>query len=150
MKFFFVGLMLLSTSISFAGDIQVNCGELIRYRQGSKSILEFPASILIPLRLPALKVKMRNVSSHTKTYGDPVISSEPVKKKRVKLSYSDETNLAKHVALLKEAKEEIKLTKGKAFVCFGEVKGLDRWHKILSYSMDSKEEALAELIKKYH
>ena len=150
MKYFFVGLMLLSASVSFAGDIQVDCGELIRYRQGTKSALGFPGNIFLPLRLPALKVKMRNVSSFTKTYGNPVVSSEPQKKKRVKLSYSDEVNLAKHVSLLKEAKEEIKLTKGKAFVCFGEVKGLDRWHKILSYSMDSNEEAFAELVRKYH
>jgi len=147
-KFILLALIILPT-LSFAGDIQVKCGELIKYKSGSKSVLKFPASILIPLRLPAIKVKLRNVSSFTKMYGSQEIVGSPVRKEKIKLGYTDEANRSKHLLLLKEAKEEMKKTNLPAYVCFGEVKGLDRWHKILNYSMDSSEEAFSELVRKY-
>lgn len=149
MKYLVLLMLALTTSLSFAGDIRVECGELVKYKKTSKAILKFPASLLIPLRLPALKVKMKKVSSFSKIYNGQTMTSEPVKKKKIKLGYTDESNLQKHLDLLKAAKEEMKLTKAPMYVCFGEVKGLDRWHKILGTSADSKEKIFAELVRKY-
>lgn len=149
MKKIVLTALLILPTLSFAGDIQVKCGELIKYKATSKSVLKFPASILIPLRLQAIKVKLRNVSSFTKMYGSQQIVSSPIKKEKIKLGYSDDANRAKHLGYLKEAKEQMKKTKQPAYVCFGEVKGLDRWHKILNYSMESNEDAFSELVRKY-
>jgi hypothetical protein len=92
MKYFLFGILLISSSVSFAGDIKVDCGELIRYKSGSKSVLRFPMSILVPLRLPAIKVKLKKSSSMAKVYGHQEVVSSPVKRKKIKLGYSDETN----------------------------------------------------------
>ena len=149
MKYFLFGALLLSSTMAFAGDIRVDCGELIKYKSTSKSVLKFPASILIPLRLPAIKVKLKNSSSFSRIYKGQTIVSSAERRKKIKLGYTDETNREKHLGLLKTAKEEMKLTKSPAYVCFGEVQGLDRWHKILSTSLESREKAFDELVRKY-
>ena len=110
MKYFLFGALLLSSTMAFAGDIRVDCGELIKYKSTSKSVLKFPA----------IKVKLKNSSSFSRIYKRQTIVSSAERRKKIKLGYTDETNREKHLGLLKTAKEEMKLTKSPAYVCFGE------------------------------
>lgn len=144
-------VVMLAVSLNtFAGVLNVDCGTIKKVKETRKNPLPgVVLKVLTPgLRMSALKVKLRDAVNYT-VNGDFIASAQMVKRTKQKRAYGSNDNYDKHLKLLNEALELQESSSRDVYVCYGEVKGLDRWHKIASYSTVSRDDALEDLIKKY-
>jgi hypothetical protein len=148
MKFLLIASILFSSMGSFAGSLNVHCGEIVKVKEKTKNPLPFPISLIaVGLRLPALKVKLKNAEN----FIDGGIPGKGEKERTFKNKYafSNSTNYEKLHGILTEALEEKERLQVPVYACIGEVSGLDRWHKVASYSLRSSDDAFEELRQKY-
>jgi hypothetical protein len=134
MKHFFSAALLLTSITSFAGTLDVHCGEIVRAHKAVKNPL---------FGFSAVKVKLKN-SQHF--YGQ---AGSAEGKFKDKFGFTDLENQEKVLKTMRTALREKRERGVPVYACIGEVKGLDRWHKVGSYSLTSAQDAFTTLYEKY-
>lgn len=144
-------VLFVTSSVSFAGTIDVDCGTIKKVKETRKSLFRFPLNIItLGFGTDALKVKLKNSTTYNVSVQGFINTLDESKRSKTKLGYLGTDNYNKHLALIEEAIDIQDQSDEDVYVCFGKVTGLDRWHRIAEYSTVSKKDALEELIRKYN
>lgn len=149
--FFTLAFLLLGLTTAEATTIRVNCGELTKVRKTTKPVfpVNFPLS-LVATKRDAISATLRNGVELVHTRGDQEVRQEnEFKKLRAIESYKFTRNLEKHYDELAEIIQEQNRTKRTQYTCYGSIIGVTRWHRIVSSSQLSIEDAFKQLINRY-